>query len=311
MKRKGFALVLAVLLSLSVISSCKGGPESLESVRNSTGDLLHSGQLKEVTAAGNEWVFLGLTLSGRTSEKEKKAYLESVGTYVQGKGKNRLNDNKSTENSRVILGIVAAGGDPENIGSQNLVEGLKDIGYVRQQGNNGPIWALIAVDAAGLSRDDPFREELIKSIVEVQQDNGGYSMMNGEPDTDLTAMAIQALSPYEAREDVRQCIDRAVRHLSERQKEDGTFEGYGFRTSESVSQVILALTSLGIRPETDERFIKNGITLVDALTSFRKDKGFRHLLKDEKVNDIATEQAYLALIALKQAEEGGAFRYFK
>lgn len=136
-------------------------------------------------------------------------------------------------------------------------------------------------------------------------------MMNGESDADLSAMAIQALAPYRDREEVRACIDRILKHLSDRQKEDGTFEGYGFRTSESVSQVILALATLGIRPEGDGRFIKNGITLTDALFSFRTDSGFKHLLKDEGVNAIATEQAFLALNALIGLQEGKAFRYVR
>ena len=324
------ALLFFVMVSVlaALFAGCQKKPEetgsrTVESVWEETAGYLDAYDAQEKTSAGKEWVFIGLTLAARTDDKDRRTYLDSVDSYVREKGKNRLHENKSTENSRVILGIVSAGGDPEEIGGQNLIAGLADIDYVKQQGNNGPMWALMALDAvreqkrtAGNGWEEAeeiayFREELIDSILTAQKEDGGYSMMNGESDTDLTSMAVQALAPYRDRTEVKACIERALKHLSGRQKEDGTFEGYGFRTSESISQVILALTSLGISPETDERFIKNGITLTDALLSFRTGSGFKHVLKDESVNAIATEQAFLALNALITVRNGAAMRYVR
>lgn len=147
-----FALLLSLSLLSSLFSACRksgadNGNDTLESVAEKTGAYLDSYDMAEKAAAGKEWVFLGLTLAGRTGDRERNAYLDSVARYVREKGGNRLHENKSTENSRVILGILSAGGDPEAIGGQDLLKGLSDLSYVRQQGNNGPMWALMAIDA--------------------------------------------------------------------------------------------------------------------------------------------------------------------
>ena len=63
------------------------------------------------------------------------------------------------------------------------------------------------------------------------------------------------------------------------QKDNGAFATYdGTITSESISQVLVALTALGIDPNTDERFVKNGFSAVDALLDYAVDGGgFEHL----------------------------------
>ena len=82
------------------------------------------------------------------------------------------------------------------------------------------------------------------------------------------------------------------------------------KTSESISQVIIALCANGIDPKTDERFIKHGTSVYDALFDFRqKDKTFSHTLDFEKGDALATDQAMIAFMALINFENGksGAF----
>ena len=45
--------------------------------------------------------------------------------------------------------------------------------------------------------------------------------------------------------------------MSNAQNENGGFASWGSVNSESCAQVLVALTSLGIDPTNDERFIKN------------------------------------------------------
>ncbi len=61
----------------------------------------------------------------------------------------RLHHAKSTENSRAILGLTAAGYNAANMAGVDLTAGLTDMAYLRAQGTNGPIWALIALDCHG------------------------------------------------------------------------------------------------------------------------------------------------------------------
>ena len=76
----------------------------------------------------------------------------------------------------------------------------------------------------------------------------------------------------------------------------------------TVSQVIVALTELGISPD-DERFVKNGQTLEQVLLRFAQEDGsFRHIA-DGKSDEMATEQALYALAAISRAQDGRTTLY--
>ena len=92
-------------------------------------------------------------------------------------------------------------------------------------------------------------------------------------------------------------VDKALDVLSAAQLPTGGFVSWGSENSESCAQVIVALTALGIDPATDSRFVKNGMTALDALASFYVDVGgFRHTASGE-LDGMATEQGYYALAA--------------
>lgn len=80
------------------------------------------------------------------------------------------------------------------------------------------------------------------------------------------------------------------------QNSSGEFSSFGTVNSESTSQVIVALCSLGINPDTDKRFIKNGKSLVDILLSYYVGNGFSHT-KGSNYNQMATEQCFYGLVA--------------
>ena len=60
-----------------------------------------------------------------------------------------LHKNKSTENSRLIVALSALGKDARSVGNWNLVEAYSANGFdwIKKQGLNGTIWALIALDS--------------------------------------------------------------------------------------------------------------------------------------------------------------------
>ena len=86
------------------------------------------------------------------------------------------------------------------------------------------------------------------------------------------------------------------------QDADGGFstsygDGNMVATSESISQVVTALSALGIDPDTDARFVKDGGSAIDALLRyFVTGGGFKHIQSGE-IDGMATEQAYYALTA--------------
>lgn len=126
--------------------------------------------------------------------------------------------------------------------------------------------------------------------------SGGFPTVGDTPDIDMTAMAVQALAPYKNDERIGEVIGNALSYLSSQQTETGAFRYFNSENCENCAQVILALTSLGIDPRTDPRFIKNGVSVYDALLSYRlEDGGFEHILGAGR-NGTATAQAYCALV---------------
>ena len=120
----------------------------------------------------------------------------------------------------------------------------------------------------------------------------------------MTAMALTALAPYRERREVAEAIEGALQCLSEMQLENGCFASWGSENSESCAQVIVALTALGIDPQKDARFLKNGRSVLDALCDFVLDDGFYHSAELVEVNGMATEQAYYALTAYARFRDG-------
>ncbi|MDQ4075072.1 MAG: terpene cyclase/mutase family protein [Chloroflexota bacterium] len=96
--------------------------------------------------------------------------------------------------AKLILSAVATGQDPTNFGGVNLVERLMEQ-YNPDTGRFEGIvtdhaYAMLALSAAGEEIPDQARQALI----DLQGDQGGWSFDGeGQPDTNTTALAIQAL----------------------------------------------------------------------------------------------------------------------
>lgn len=295
--------------NLKVLEEAEAKLEELKAIQKildvykATGDYLEELGTPSVGSVGGEWMALGLLRSGRTVEE---AYYESVVAYVNENAdeNQRLHKAKSTDNSRIILALTAMGKDVTNVDGHNLLLGLNDLDFIRKQGINGPIWALIALDSGNypVPEGNVTRKALVDLILEAQLEDGGWALSGEDADSDMTGMALQALAPYyETDKDVEEAVDKAIVTLSEMQNQDGSYSTYGgntkVATSESIAQVIVALTALDIDPRTDERFMKNGVSVMDALLAYFVDGGgFRHLL-DKDLDGMATEQGYYALTA--------------
>ena len=74
--------------------------------------------------------------------------------------------------------------------------------YVKKQGINGPVFALIALDTGDYeipqtdAANPTTREKLVQTILDAQVANGGWTFFGSTADPDMTGMAIQALAPY-------------------------------------------------------------------------------------------------------------------
>ena len=271
---------------------------NLDTIYKTTGDFMATLGTPTVNSTGGEWMVIGLARSGRTVPA---GYYDNVVEYVKAKAdaNERLHPAKVTDNARVILALTAIGKDVTNVGGHNLLKGLDSMDYVQAQDINGPIFTLIALDSHNYpTMGDVTREKLIQVILDAQLPGGGWNLSAENADPDMTAMAIQALAPYyKTNETVKAAVDKALEALSALQRNDGGFGSWGTVNSESCAQVIVALTALGIDPTTDSRFIKNGLTVLDALAGFYVNGGgFRHTAGGD-LDGMATEQGYYALAA--------------
>ncbi len=296
------------------------GLKGFENLYRETGNLLTTLGEPGVGSVGGEWMVIGLARSG--CEIDADLYYTQVSEYVaQTIDENeRLHRNKSTENSRIILALTALGMDVHDVNGHDLTAGLNDMAYIQKQGINGPIWALIALDSNAYepAEGDVTREALLQCILDAQLTDGGWAFSGENADSDMTGMALTALAPYyvpetetedgtkleltQAQIAINEAVERGIECLSELQFANGAFGTFGgngeiVETSESTAQAVVALTALNIDPDTDERFVKNGNSALDALVSYGlTGGGFKHLMDGER-DGMATEQGYYALTA--------------
>ena len=111
-----------------------------------TGNYLAALGTPYVGSTGGEWMVIDMTRAGQPCPE---GYYQNVVEFVNENinDKQQLHRVKSTENSRVILALTSAGYDVTDVDGHNLLMGLTDMTYVKKQGINGPIWALIALDS--------------------------------------------------------------------------------------------------------------------------------------------------------------------
>jgi len=233
-----------------------------------------------------------------------------------------LDKSKSTEHSRLLIGLSAIGKDARDVAGYDITQALADYDYVLKQGNNGPFFALIGMDTYGYAfpeaeegKTQATRASLIGYILDKEvkkgtAEAGGWALGVTKADVDMTAMAIQALAPYyEKNADVKAAVDRAVTWLSQAQNATGSYTVFGSTSSESLSQVVTALSEIGIDAAADPRFVKNGISAIDALLAFGvADGGFKHVLTG-KVDNMATDQGAYALVAYNRMKQGAPRLY--
>lgn len=283
-----------------------------DSVYKTTGDYLAKLGTPGVGSIGGEWMALGLARSGRTVPE---GYYDAVVKYVKDNidSNGRLDKNKATENARIILALTAIGKDVTNVDGHDLLAGLNEMSYLSKQGINGAIFTLIALDSHSYTpAGDVTRDKLVQAILDAQiSGDGGWSLDGKNADVDMTAMAIQALAAYyKSNSSAKKAVDKGLSWLSSVQQNDGGFTSWGAANSESCAQVIVALTALGINPAKDSRFIKNGVSVLDALCSFAVNGGgFKHLATETSANGMATEQGFYALVAYYRLLNGQSSLY--
>ncbi len=262
-------------------------------------------------STGGEWRILGLARSGENvADSYYNGYYKTLAAQVKQK-KGVLHQRKYTEYSRTILALTAIGKNPANVNGYNLLTPLGDYKATVQQGLNGAVFALLALDSKDYkmpvnkkAKIKATRKLYVNYILGKELSDGGWALSGKTADADVTAMVLQALAPYRAdNKKVQAAVERGVKKLSAMQNDKGGFTMNGVTASESTAQVLVMLTALGI-DWNDERFVKKGNSTVDHLLScYVKGRGFVHIAGGE-VNIMATEQGFYALAAAERWYNG-------
>lgn len=266
--------------------------------------------------------YRGLVSSGSTLNSvdavwtimELKTYgenLEALGitkeSYLNSKGLQELiskwDNHGGYFQEKAVMGLLSVGYTLDELSMFPV--GDKTVNLVQEDflNNFSSLWALA---------DDNFRSYLGEDLVleralelsKNQKDTGEYidSHTGG---TDGTAMSIQAFSTwYGENQEITASVDKALGYLSSVQnKATGLvpYSGYGYYSSETISQWIVALCSLGIDPNKAEAFTSDsGLGLVDVLIDyFMLENGTFEHIQGQGKNGMATEQAFRALAAYK------------
>ena len=167
--------------------------------------------------------------------------------------------------------------------------------YTGSEGIMSLIYGMILADSGDYVSVET-RESYAKNLVELMVDSCGWGL--GEhPDPDVTAMALQALAPYQEAYQLE--VEEALTYLSSIQLESGAYQSYGVENPETTVQVLLALNSLGLDYLEDTRFIKDEHTLIDGIEQFAREDGYAHQL-DGQSNTMATIQVRYGYACLQE-----------
>lgn len=270
-----------------------------------------------VNTLSGEWSVLAMARDGYLTDYARNAYLTELYKTLQDK-KGILHHVKYTEYSRVVIALSALNISPTSVNGYNLLEPLADFKKVSGQGINGSSFALIALDTKKYEipelkngKTQTTRDALLADILGKEIEGGGWALSGNIADPDVTAMTIQSLVPYMSRNDVNAAVNRGIEKLAALQDADGGYSsdfisesGNPVKNLESSAQVVIALSAVDASLIQQEKFMKNGKTLLDELLRYQKEDGsFCHVI-GEKSDAMATDQGTLALLAWSRAMNG-------
>ncbi len=331
MKKRIISFTLCLLLALTLWAPARAASGTeYKTALVVTLDNLHETITNPTSdSTKGEWAVLALARGGIVDEVWYGKYMDNLIELVKSCN-GVLSDREYTEYSRVIIGLSAIGQDATafNTGnkSYDLVSPLlnkqtsgPDAGayWATWQGNNGTIFAIIALDTQNYlntSAGNTARKVLIDELLTVQLSSGAWEISSGSgADIDMTAMALQALAPYYLSSskfntlktthkytDLQTSVTNALNYLKTRKSND-----YG--SVEAASQVVVALSALN-RDAANDAIL--GDVLGSVLSYYNGKGGFVHDHAGSSANQqMSTEQGAYALVAYDRWKNGKTSLY--
>lgn len=212
--------------------------------------------------------------------------------------------------SKTILDMHSIGINPREIYPVNSNTPVDAVVGLNSISHSSAIWTaaytLLAYQQGDYSIETQ-EADAVTELLDTQLENGGWTSWE-TAEADATGMAILSLAAYYNKNaDVKTAVDKAILYLSEVQLDNGGFGGTWGENANNAACVIMGLCAMGINPDTDIRFIKNGNSVVDRLLDFalENNSGFGIKAGDTGINAYATQQGFPALIAAYQVIKNG------
>lgn len=254
------------------------------------------------TGVESEWQAIALAQAGY---KVPANYIKALENKVRAA--NGIFPNV-TDYARIVLAVKAIGADPTSFAGSgttpgyNLIEKIYNNSKISGQTLNNPVYALLALDSGKYSIPSKATwtaDKLLAEIISKQNQDGGFALVTGASEPDMTAIVLTALAAHKNNPAAYTAGLQAVAWLSAAQDSNG---GFG-DSSESTAQAILGLTAFGVDSGGLEH-TKNRVDLIGNLLSYRlADGSFAHNQKGI-YNILATEQGLQALVAYNLFSKG-------
>lgn len=323
-KAIAFVLMLAMLFSLVPVTAwAETQPEQNETLLMANGAELTTAQALMMNIAqsnmesSDEWMVMDMAAYAaynpdtpyKTTDAAKQAYINKTIASITDTA-------AETTLSKAIIVLTAIGVDSTELYPANSEKKLNTVAKLKEWEHGSSAWVAPYTMAAyrqnGKAVTDKERA-LIQTVLDAQNEAGYWEEWGDSIQTTSNMIAGLAFY-YDTDETVKAAVDKAIDYLSSQQKEDGSFDAYGYGAdSNTAAMVVIALAAAGVNPDTDARFIKKGISVYDSLLSyaFADNTGFGY---QDNLSDpwgTSTEQGFRALIAASQVmETGEAFNVY-
>ena len=243
----------------------------------------------------SSWAVMAIVASGEDPHDWSNGG-DSIIDYLK---KNTDLLSSSTDYSRFILSMVAAGEDPRNVNGTDLVATLESFYDGTQFGDpsllNDDFWAVMALTSAGIDKNDEKIQNATVFIKSNQNegDHGWSWGVGADSDVDDTAAAIMTLiSADESQSSTH--ITNGLEYMKSKQISNGGFDhGWG-NSAESDSWAIQAIVAVGQDP-TSANWTKEGKNPIDDLLSFQNLDGSFNTSNPDFIPS-ASSYAILALL---------------
>ncbi|MBQ1188246.1 MAG: S-layer homology domain-containing protein [Peptococcaceae bacterium] len=318
--RKAIAFVLTLAILFSIVPAAAWADDS-QPVQN-TVQLMHT-KADMTTAQAlmmkiaqsnvdstNEWMIMDMAAyhalnpdSPKTTDAAKQAYInKAIASITDTAGETTL--------SKAVIILSAIGINPAELYPANSEKKLSAVAKLKECKHDAGAWVAPYTMAAyrqNRSAISDKEQALVQAVLDTQYPDGRWEEWGDSIQT--TSNMITGLAfYYDSDESVKAAVDKAITYLSTQQKDDGSFDAYGYGAdSNTAAMVVIALAAAGINPDTDDRFIKNGISVYDNLLSYAysDNSGFGYQDNQSDPWGSSTEQGFRALLAASQVMNTG------